>query len=156
LRHHDHVNSQQVLVRSATAADLEPVWLLAREFATSFEVERSSFQRTFSTVLGAHGTLCSIAEVNGCVVGYLFATLHPTFFANAPVTWVEELMVHPQYRRRGIGAALMADAERWSRDGKAAYIALATRRADDFYAGLEYEESATFYRKLLQPASATP
>jgi hypothetical protein len=31
----------------------------------------------------------------------------------------------------------------------AAYLALATRRADDFYRTIGYSESATFFRKVL-------
>jgi hypothetical protein len=43
----------------------------------------------------------------------------------------------------------MAQAEGWAREQDAAYISLATRRAANFYDALGYEDSATFFRKLL-------
>jgi hypothetical protein len=41
----------------------------------------------------------------------------------------------------------MRGAESWAADHDAAYVALATRRADDFYATLGYTPSATFFRQ---------
>jgi hypothetical protein len=37
----------------------------------------------------------------------------------------------------------------WAKEQGAAYLALATRRADDFYRTIGYSESATFFRKVL-------
>ena len=45
--------------------------------------------------------------------------------------------------------ALMAEFERWATERGAALVALATRRAAPFYLALGYEESATYFRKLL-------
>jgi GNAT superfamily N-acetyltransferase len=94
-------------------------------------------------------TLVLIAEGDEQVVGYLLASTHGTFFANAPVAWVEELMVAEPARRSGIATALIAHAELWARQQGAAYVSLATRRAANFYDALGYEESAIFFRKLL-------
>lgn len=44
----------------------------------------------------------------------------------------------------------MRFAEEWAADQGAAYVALATRRAADFYAALGYAESATFFRKEIE------
>jgi GNAT superfamily N-acetyltransferase len=81
------------------------------------------------------------------IVGYLLANSHLTFLANGPVAWVEEIMVDQQVRRTGVGRALMEAAEDWSRAINAAYMALATRRAGDFYLALGYQHSAVFYKK---------
>lgn len=43
----------------------------------------------------------------------------------------------------------MEAAERWAVEQGAAYLALATRRAADFYRAIGYSESATFFRKDL-------
>jgi GNAT superfamily N-acetyltransferase len=86
------------------------------------------------------------------VLGYLLAFSHPTFLANGPVVWVEEVMVAEQARHTGIGRRLMATAENWSASRGAAYVALATRRAAGFYVALGYTESATFFRKVITPS----
>jgi hypothetical protein len=43
----------------------------------------------------------------------------------------------------------MREFEEWARSRGSRLVALATRRATDFYLSLGYEESATYVRKLL-------
>jgi GNAT superfamily N-acetyltransferase len=82
-------------------------------------------------------------------VGYLLGFDHPTFYANGRVAWVEELMVGEAWRRQRVGASLMRAFEDWARGRGCRLVALATRRAAAFYTATGYEESATFFRKLL-------
>lgn len=138
-----------VVVRPATVADADDVWILVREFATSFAPERSAFDRVLPQLLARDDTLLLVAESDGGLVGYLLASVHPTLFANGPVAWVEEVMVDAQVRRGGAGSALMREAERWAAASGAAYVSLATRRASDFYLALGYEDSAVFFKKRL-------
>jgi GNAT superfamily N-acetyltransferase len=68
--------------------------------------------------------------------------------------------VRDQERGRGIGRILMSAFEQWAAaQGCAlvALVALATRRAAPFYRALGYEESATYFRKVLTdpPAGLT-
>jgi hypothetical protein len=44
----------------------------------------------------------------------------------------------------------MGSVEDWATRRGCAYVALATRRAEAFYAAIGYEASATFLRKLLR------
>jgi len=125
------------------------VWPLVADFATSYVPEREVFATSFNDLIARDDTVVLVAEQGGAIGGYLLASIHGTFFANAPVAWVEEVMVEPASRRNGIGAKLMAEAESWARSQGAAYISLATRRAAAFYDALGYEDSAAFFRKLL-------
>ena len=59
-------------------------------------------------------------------------------------------MVDADRRSDGVGRALMEAAEDLARTSGAAYVALATRRAADFYAALGYEESAAYVKKALR------
>jgi GNAT superfamily N-acetyltransferase len=139
-----------VRTRLAHLDDAAAVWPLARDFATSFVPQRDAFETTFAGLVDAPDTLLVVAEAHPTgVVGYLLANSHPTFFANGPVVWVEEIMVADAARRLGIGRLLMTAAEGWARESGAAYVSLATRRAGEFYRALEYEKSATFFRKPL-------
>ena len=139
-------------VRVAVQPDAAAVWPLAAALATSYVPTRAVFERTFTATLADPDAAVLVAEVDRRVVGYLLAFVHPTFFADAPVGWIEELMVDPDHRRSGIGARLVAEAEGWAGGRGAAYLALATRRAADFYTATGYEQSATFYLKLLGSA----
>jgi GNAT superfamily N-acetyltransferase len=74
---------------------------------------------------------------------------HYTFFANGRVAWVEELMVREPFRRQNIGQCLMQAFEAWAKARGCKLVGLATRRAAAFYQAIGYEESATYFRKLL-------
>jgi GNAT superfamily N-acetyltransferase len=150
----DDPDMNPVVIRRARAADRDQLWPVVQEFAASFAPERSTFERSFERLIAREDSLVLVAEQGPVIVGHLLASHHGTLFANAPVAWVEELMVVAPARRSGIGRALMAEAERWAAEIPAAYIALATRRAEAFHVSLGYERSAAFLRKLLGPVSA--
>ncbi|MEU2198861.1 GNAT family N-acetyltransferase [Isoptericola sp. NPDC019482] len=137
--------------RPARAADAEALWPLARDFATSFRPRRDAFDDTLVALLARDDTLLVVVTEppDDVPLGYLLAGTHLTFLANGPVCWVEEVMVDPAHRRRGLGAALMDHAERWATARGAAYVSLASRRAGVFYEALGYDASATFYRRDL-------
>ncbi len=58
-------------------------------------------------------------------------------------------MVAERSRRLGVGRALMASFEEWAKGRGAVLVGLATRRAAPFYDALGYEQSATFFRRIL-------
>ena len=136
-------------VRRATVDDADAIWPLVVDFATSFAPERSAFDRAIADVVERDDSFLAIATATSGAIGYLLASSHLTLFANAPVVWVEEVAVRESERRSGVGRQLMDAAETWARDLGAAYVSLATRRASDFYLALAYQESATFFRKVL-------
>ena len=122
---------------------------LAEDFATSFAPERAAFETALADIIATEAANLSVAEVGGEVVGYCLGFDHYTFYANGRVAWVEEITVHETMRRRGVGKALMENFEKWSRNRDNRLVALATRRAASFYKSIGYEESATFFRRLL-------
>ncbi len=144
-------DAKTVRVRRARADDAGAVWPLVIDFATSYVPERDAFDVSFALLLADPHALVLVAQAREDVVGYLVAHRHATLFANAPVAWVEEVMVDDAARRRGTGRLLMEAAEEWAAAAGAAYVALATRRAAPFYTALGYDESAAFFRKVLPP-----
>ena len=137
-------------VRPARLDDRDLVWPLTQQFATSFDPERLAFDSAYASLLGRSDTFVAVVELpTAGIAGYALASIHLTLFANGPVGWVEELMVSQDWRRGGMGASLMRAVEHWAAEQGAAYLALATRRAADFYGAIGYSESATFFRKVL-------
>ena len=91
-----------------------------------------------------------VADEDG-VIGYLLGLDHPTFYADGRVAWVEEIIVREDCRRQGVGRCLMDAFETWTVRRGSKLIALSTRRAASFYRAIGYEESATYFRKLVVP-----
>jgi GNAT superfamily N-acetyltransferase len=136
-------------IRHAGADDADGVAGLAAELAMSFEFSEERFRASYPALLAADST-CLLLAVNGHEnLGYLLGFRHLTFYANGPVGWVEEIIVRHQDRGQGIGRLLMNAFEQWAAGRGCALVALATRRAAPFYHALGYEESATYFRKLL-------
>jgi GNAT superfamily N-acetyltransferase len=143
------MDAQQCEIRGAMEADVGDLFPIVVEFATSFVPERPAFQKAFQRLQGDDHARLLVADHDGVPVGYLLGFDHPTFFANGPVAWVEEVVVRSSWRRKGIGRALMARFEEWAASRGAKLVALATRRAPEFYRALGYADSATYFRKLL-------
>ena len=138
-----------ISIRKATADDADALFGLAKEFATSFVPDRTAFEVALADIISTDGANLSVAEVNDEVVGYCLGFDHYTFYANGRVAWVEEITVKEPARGRGVGKVLMENFEEWSGVRGSMLVALATRRAASFYRSIGYEESATFFRKLL-------
>lgn len=136
------------------AGDRRQLLPLARSLATSYEVDGASFDAALDAALAAPTSLVLVAERGTDLVGYALAQLHHTFHANGVVVWVEEVMVDEASRAGGVGRALMTEIEAWGVRHGAAYVALATRRARDFYRALGYEPSATYLKRVLPRRSS--
>ena len=121
------------MIRQATAADAEAVFALAQDFATSFVMEENAFRVSFEALLNDPNACLVVAETEDRVIGYALAFSHHTFFANGRVAWIEEIMVHSDFRKQGIGKALVQNIEVWATNQNCRLIALATRRASAFY-----------------------
>lgn len=136
-------------IRPAVEADCPAIFPLASSLATSFSVEEGSFCKAFHSIL-SNPTMClAVAGSSGSVAGYVLGTFHPCFYANGNAAWVEELMVDPRLRNCGLGRALMEYFESWARMSDCLVVALATRRAREFYTAIGYTASAEYFRKDL-------
>jgi N-acetylglutamate synthase-like GNAT family acetyltransferase len=136
-----------MVIRRAEHKDVDAVFRLAKDFAISFVVDERAFRTTFTQLLIEPDAFLAVAVVEEHIIGYILGFNHKTFFANGRVGWVEEIMVKEECRQQGIGKRLMQSMEAWASAQGCKLVALATRRAADFYHGLGYQESATYFRK---------
>jgi ribosomal protein S18 acetylase RimI-like enzyme len=136
-------------IRRATGADVEEILPVAVDMATSFVVDPERFRESFQALLARDDAIVLVAEEGGGIVGYLLGFDHLAFYANGRVAYVEEVAVRQDRRRQKIGQRLMQEFETWSRLRSSVLVTLATRRAAPFYGALEYEETATLFRKML-------
>ena len=143
------MTSEGTTVRPAALEDIDLVLPLAADFVSSFELDAAKFRATYEHLLENQAAVVLLAESEGDLAGYCLGFVHDTFYANGPVAWLEEIMVASKKRRSGIGEQLVRSFEVWARQQGAAVSALATRRAEEFYTAIGYEDSATYFRRLL-------
>jgi GNAT superfamily N-acetyltransferase len=137
------------LIRRAAAEDSDVVLSLAQALATTFELRLHSFRETFIRLTSNHDARILVAESEqGIIDRYLLGFTHDALFANGAVGWIEEMYVSELVRRSGVGSALEGAFEEWAQSRGAILISLATRRAAPFCLALDFEESASYFRKL--------
>lgn len=137
------------MVRKATIQDADNVFELVKDFATSFKPQKELFIQSFRDLLSDKKAFIFVVDNGDKIVGYSLGFIHTTFFANGNVAWLEEIIVDEKFRRAGIGSRLIKAFEQKAIENDCKLIALATRRAADFYSTIGYEESAMYFRKLL-------
>ena len=142
------------VVRPATQEDEESVFRLATQLSPKFVVERAAFSVAFAQLIEAEDVYLHVAGASGSVVAYLLGWSRLAFYSNGAVGWIQEIVVHPEHRRLGVGKLLTAHFESWSAERGGRLVSLATRGASDFYLALGYRESATYYKKPIQPNQA--
>jgi len=141
--------NETIIIREAHQSDCSDVFRMSKSMATSFEVNETDFNNSYSAILTNSDSICLIAETNDSPIGYLLGFDHPAFYANGRVSWMEEIYVTDEFRRKGVGKLLTNEFEKWCSERKSKLIGLATRRAAEFYKSMDYEESAIFFRKLI-------
>jgi GNAT superfamily N-acetyltransferase len=115
-----------------------------------YDVGSAELARRAERVLLAPHHYTVVAEQAGRIVGLLHAFERPALEKPCEAV-VQALVVDEAARAHGIGRALMGAAEVWAKARGLASVALYTRNAQAFYAGLGYAKVATsdFMRKSM-------
>lgn len=115
----------ELVIRKATAKDLEPIGILWQEFMDFHKERDPVFARSadghehFKTFLAGHlekeNSLVLVAEQDGALVGYCLAMLanYPPVFESRDYGFVSDLAVTRDYRKAGIGEKMYKKAEEW-------------------------------------------
>ena len=138
-----------MIIRKATNKDAEQVLELVKKFATSFKTDKEKFYKIYPEIVGDKNISFIVAEEDNQIIGYCLSFHHLTFYANGYVSCVEEIMVNENHRLKGVGKKMMQEIEQIAKSMNSKLIGLATRRASNFYEKIGYEESATYFRRLL-------
>jgi GNAT superfamily N-acetyltransferase len=138
-----------VRYRDADSKDKKDVFSLAKLLATSFTPTEDEFSKIYSSLMSDKHVDLIVAQNESELIGYILVFHHPTFYANGVISWVEELLVLEDYRGLNIGRGLMEKVENQAIQRGSKLVALATRRASEFYKAIGYEESASYFKKSL-------
>jgi aminoglycoside 6'-N-acetyltransferase I len=143
-------------IRPLEAVDI-PLWVELRA-ALWPEQDRTELDGEGRAALAAEPTLVVfVAEADNALVGFIEISLrsYGEGCASSPVPYVEGWYVAADWRRRGVGGALMRAAEEWSRERGYTELGSDTeevnRLSRDAHAALGFEEVETLvvFRKAL-------
>jgi len=140
-----------MLNRAFRQSDLPTACDLLRQLG--YEVGIENLAGRLAHVLAAPDHRVVVAEHDGRVAGLMHVFIRPALEKPCEVV-VQALVVEEALRGRGIGQALMQDAEAWALARGLRSVALHTSRAEAFYTRLGYARiaGAEFMRKHLRPA----
>src|SRR4051812_15717684 len=94
-------------IRPAQSGDAEGVFALLRQFAVSYAPDRAAFDRHFPRLLTDPDAELLVASEAKILVGYALGFRLLTLYANGAILELQELMVDPGSRGRGIGRSLV-------------------------------------------------
>jgi GNAT superfamily N-acetyltransferase len=146
------MSSTQPLIRPASPNDMPALMNLVEQY-WSFEgipgFDARRVESLLRAALFADGRArCWLAEQAGEVGGYLLAVLVFSLEHGGMMAEIDEFFVTPAFRRRGIGAALLMQAENVLRESgvRRLQLQLGSRnaRAREFYAARGYGRRSGF------------
>jgi GNAT superfamily N-acetyltransferase len=100
------------LIRQMRVGDAKAVAMLATQLG--YPSEEAELAERIARVIGRDDAEAMVAEDAGSVVAWIHVEVRRTLVANRDAQ-VMALVVDEGCRGRGIGSALMAEAERWAR-----------------------------------------
>ena len=131
-----------VKIGRLTATDLEALAGLYRQFwGEDFSLEK--MRATFERLDADPDYLLLGAKLDGRLVGSLMGVVcHELYGDCRPFLVAEDVIVDQDHRRRGIGAAMMRELERWAVERGCGYMLFVTETtrtdAHRFYESLGY------------------
>jgi ribosomal protein S18 acetylase RimI-like enzyme len=141
-------------IRDAELNDAPELALLMCELG--YETQRAEMETRLKLILSNPAYKTFIAIMDGCVCGMIGTLTYPSYEHNDPSGRILALVTLSAARRRGIGRALIATAEKDFAQKGIRRVALDTRvnreDAHKFYDSLGYERNGWRFVKRL-PAS---
>jgi len=136
--------SANLTIRLATATDAEDIARLCGQLGYPATAEETL--RRLRVVNHHSQQAVYVAEANGRLAGWAHVFVRPSL-TTEPSAELAALVVDEQCRSRGIGQALMSEAERWAKQQGCLTVRLrsnvARLRAHAFYERLGYETLKT-------------
>jgi GNAT superfamily N-acetyltransferase len=145
------IDAQPIALRSATPRDAERIAALLTD--EGYPAGQSDIVERLDRFTPPAGHVV-VAESGGDVLGFVALAVVPRFEHGDALVRILALVVDPGVRERGLGRALIAEAERIGRDHGAAFVEITAGHhrpdARRLYEHLGYDAGVTTYlRKRL-------
>lgn len=150
--------------RSAHPADVASIvaayaWLFEPPGSVPDGWDEDVARRRLRAAIGSFTSRVLVADAGaGDILGVCTVYLDLTSVRFGPRAWIEDMMVEPRSRGRGIGRLLLREARRWAADRGAHYLMLesATARTDAhrFYRDQGAVQGSLAFRWTLRAGAA--
>ena len=136
-------------IAPARLSDAESLFEMTCALSLDGPPTRDAFNAQFVEVLRGD---CSVALVatavtEDAVVGYAVGAVVPMPIYAGGAAFLQELYVHADHRRGGVGTALVDGFTDWAAERGATRLVLATSRAGAFYESIGFTTRAQFYQR---------
>ena len=143
--------ASSVLIRTAVPADAPAIAALATHMG--YPATPEAMRERLARIVVRDDYETYVAERDGRVVGFA-GTMHGlSYVYDPPYARLLSLVVEPEERGKGTGAALVAAVERWARERGAKRVHLTTALHRDgahrFYERIGYERTGARYARKL-------
>lgn len=137
------------VVRPARSEDQSSLFVLTSQFPTPTPSSREVFIRLLTAKLQDPDACVLVSDYAGELVGYVSGSARSAFYVGGMTAWVDEILVLPDRRGKGVGRSLMAAFEAWASRRHCRSVALATHGAAQFYERLGYATAAGYFKRYL-------
>lgn len=132
-----------MFIRNAEPGDVQVITYL-NQISMGYDYPEDKTAAQLKKLLSSGNDKILVAELEGKVVGYLHLVDYDLLY-NGPMKNIMGIAVDPEYRRQGVGKALLEAGEDWARADGAEGIRLVSgesrTEAHAFYRALGYEGS---------------
>lgn len=142
-----------IRIRKAKTEDYKGIIKLYGDFVEGPKRYEKKDNDSFLKFIASPGAFMDLATTDGKIIAFITYTLRSVVRYPKPILEVEELYVHPDYRRYGLGRKLMEHAIDYAKSIPCQYIFLASDKkreeAHNFYKALGFDEYAYHFRLKL-------
>ncbi|MDC7221223.1 MAG: GNAT family N-acetyltransferase [Spirochaetales bacterium] len=108
-------------IRNAQNKDIDDLVRLLKgltELEASFDFDEEAHRKGLTLLIQSQPASCvavavAVAEENGNICGMCTGQTVISTAMGGPSVWVEDVVVHPDYQRRGVGSKLLDFLEEW-------------------------------------------
>jgi PhnO protein len=149
----DKTSETEIVCREAAADDLDAVASLLGHLG--YAMRPDEMKDIYLLLLSDPQSRILLALNESQAVGLIHLCTHPALRLNGYHVWIEELVVHPEFRSRGIGKELLDAAARYAQMRNAVLIEVQTSNKREslrrgFYAKNGFVQAqSTLYRRQL-------
>lgn len=127
--------SKKFIIRKATVLDAEDIYYINKT-SLGYDYDFSKQKNKLETILNDRTQVVFVADIGKKIVGYIHLANYDVIYADNFKNCLG-LSVDNDYKRMGVGSALLKQGETWAKDNGAVGIRLCS--------GIERENAHKFY-----------